>query len=144
MREKERKHNFDRGKVEALNREASREDGTIGSSPCHSVQEKRDSLSARDSAFSVERIFPPLHHGYNRMSYVVLYLLLLCRAKNLTNGLLPACVPEARSKSLHFIRDAISLEEIFAHLSHRRNQFTLSMQQNDSGRKKLEYKKTEC
>jgi len=54
-------------------------------------------------------------------SNVVLYLLFLCKAENLTNGLLPAYVPEARGKSLHFIRDIISLAlgEIFAHLSHR-------------------------
>lgn len=103
----------------ALDREASREDDTIGSSPCRSVREERDSLSTRDSAFSVEQIFPPLHHGYNRTSYFI-----FCRAENLTNGLLPACVfPRRAGKSRCILYVTLYLwrwkKYLHAHLSHR-------------------------
>lgn len=71
-REKRREYDFDRGKVGALDREASREGGTIGSSPCRSAWGKRDSFSpVRDSAFSVERVLLLLYHVYNLTPYFI-------------------------------------------------------------------------
>lgn len=129
MLKRERERDFDREKVGALDREASREGGTIGSSPCRldSRRERDSRRGSRDSAFS-ERVF---RASLQRLqSNVVLYLLPLYRTENLTNGLLSTCVPDARGKSLYPIRGATYLSaprEIFAHLLRKRDQFISSV-----------------
>lgn len=96
-REKRREYDFDRGKVEALDREASREGGTIGSSPCRSDWGKRDSFSpVRDSAFSVERVLLLLYHVYNLTPYFIFRHFPESK-ENLTNGFLSTY--DARGKS---------------------------------------------
>lgn len=91
-----------------------------------STREERERFSpARDSAFS-ERVFPLLHHGYNRtLSFATLQ-----NGENLTNGLLSTCVPGVRGRSLHPIRGATflsALGKIFAHLLRKRDQFAPSV-----------------
>lgn len=79
--EKRREYDFDRGKVGALDREASQEGCTIGSSPCRSARGKRDSLS-RLGVFRRAGFPAPLLPA-RLQSNVVLYLSPLYREQRI-------------------------------------------------------------
>lgn len=96
----ERERDFDREKVGALDREASRKGGTIGSSPCRlDSRREREREILAGSRLGVFRASLPASPP-RLESNTVLYLLPLYRTENLINGLL-SCIPHARGKLQH-------------------------------------------
>lgn len=137
--EERKKHDFDRRKVGALDREASRgwHNRKLSMSSSSREKERLALAGARDSAFSVPWVLPPLlSTRYNRTAYFISSP--LCRTENLTNGPSPPAAPytrvlASRWRSIHEalrplppLSPPLSLSirlEIFAHLSHKRNRF---------------------
>lgn len=117
--EERKEYDFDRGKVGALDREASREGGTIGSSPCRSARRReRFALATRrfpSSEFSRFSITSTIER--RTLSFATLQ-----RVENLTNDILPAYYDSRDMSRRNFDTRHTSLslsvlEEIFAHLS---------------------------
>lgn len=137
--EERKKHDFDRRKVGALDREASRgwHNRKLSMSSSSREKERLALAGARDSAFSVPWVLPPTSL-YQVQSNGILYLL-----ATLQNGEFDKRSFTARGPVYARSRESLALDtrsvtsplslspplslsirlEIFAHLSHKRNRF---------------------